>query len=578
MNIKILIRYLIIFVVVVIMGCASEHDLLMNSKNTYLNVAINTAHPAIRDAAQALLAGNPEQANDILNRILGYEPRNPMINLLNGMAYQARAVGEGQYWDMAKVGYQLAYQFDPYFWQAPYLLGLIYMQERNFAAAITAFSDATLANPRTAIPLYGLAAASYVRGDLSIAYRAIQQAILLDGGNPLPQNGAITALCLAAAGNFTDAEKQIAALKVTGVASWEIQRLEQKIRIWQEFYAHPETTPPTKNDNNGGGQESTDETSKPQRMAILEAIIMRMSTVDSYSRGINLLEGLATQFEGTLVNTKTKTTGLEGLSEDSDKTEHTLNLSIPAVKYTLNIVNTSDSFSRIEAHPSILALDGKESKVFVGSDLTVLTGGDLDSTFEKEFGFSITVTPTFLSDEYVQLEVGTELSVLNGGAPPALNMKGVSLNKMVTNSSAVMKFGQTLVVSTGTIQEEDHNRSGVPILNQTPLIDNFFSNNSTRTLKGNLLVLFNLKPPSAKDSAVHAYNILDKTQSFYQVQQQLPPIASPMLEQLQNAQSRDVLTLISPNDAQLQSPIRKAWQEQPLQQWQQQFMQEIVAR
>lgn len=582
MNTKLMIRYCVISMVLIMMGCATKHDLLRNDSAATFSIAAAT-HPAIRDAMQAILAGNPEQANDILNRVLGHAPRNPLMNLINGMAYQSRAAGEGQYWDMAKVGYQLAHQFDPYLWQAPYLLGLMYMHERNFAAAIMTFSDAALVNPRTAMPLYGLAAASYSKGDVTTAYRAIQQALRLDNGKLLPQNRYIIALCLAATGNVKDATSHIEALKATNVASWETQRLEQKVRMWQEFYTHPEMIPPNKsqNGNDNKPEESSTENAKAPRMALLEAIIVRISGTDSFSRGVNLLEGLSVQFEGSLVSTGTKETGTgaEGaINEDSDNTERTLSLSIPGVKYTLNIVNTANSSSRLEGHPSILALDGKESKIFVGSSINLMTGGDWDSVFEKEFGLSIATTPTFLSDEVVQLEVATEFSILGGGAPPTTGLQGLSVDKMTTHTSAVMRFGQTLIVASGTIQDENSNNSGVPVLNKIPIVDNLFSSRNSRLYKGSVLVLLNLKSHSASESNVQAERLLVNNQAFLRIQQHLPVIASPVEEQLQKLQSRDVLTLINPNDAVLPTPIQTAWQEQLSQQWQKRFMQEVLDR
>jgi len=63
-----------------------------------------TVNPALKKSASLILNGDYEQANENLNQMLSSAPRDPLANLLNGMAYQSRTTGQGTLWDLAKIG------------------------------------------------------------------------------------------------------------------------------------------------------------------------------------------------------------------------------------------------------------------------------------------------------------------------------------------------------------------------------------------------------------------------------------------------------------------------------------------
>lgn len=578
MNKKLIISSCIITVSIGFTGCATNHAFIPNNTTADAEYTKNTVNPAIQNAIQALMTGNPEYANELLNSVLSNAPRDPLTNLLNGMAYQMRAAGEGPYWDMAKVGYQLARKFDPYLWQAPYLLGLMLLKERSLAAAAVAFSEAVLDSPMNATPLYALAAASYAQGDLTTAYQAMKQAMRFDTNNLATNNRQIATLCAAAVGEFAEATAQIAALKAAGAASSETNWLEKKVSIWQAFHANLDSQPllnPQQQIDNGVPPDTT-----KARMAILDAIILRTSALDTQARGVNLLEGLSAQFEGVLINpSRTRTEDLinDSVTEDNKKFESNLKLSIPAVTYSMNIANSADATSRMVGHPSVLAVDGKESKFFLGNELTIFTTGDYVNTAIKEFGLSIQVTPTFLSDDTVELKVDSGLSTLNSGKPPGIDKNSLSLEKMTNTASAVMRFGETLVVSAGTIYQESNNQSGVPILNRLPLVDNLFSHRYSEALKGTLLILLTLKPAPERDTPMStASSIFKQNPALLRVQQQLAPIAEPIQAQLDRLKDHDVLTVIRPTDVSPNNPVYANEQGRASQQWRRQFLNELL--
>lgn len=207
---KITLSVLTAFVLVTFAGCAS-YTVDPSAKDVYLHSKISP----LESAVDALIEGDALRANEMANRELRNNPRDPRFNLINALAYQARAKGEGYLWNMAKVGYVLSHKFDPYLWQASYLSGLLELHERDLDTAAVSFAKAVAASPDVPGPFYGLAAASYARGDFSLAYRAA--GIALDIDDSVSTEGLqIAALCFAAAADFTRAERQLVKMQQLG--------------------------------------------------------------------------------------------------------------------------------------------------------------------------------------------------------------------------------------------------------------------------------------------------------------------------------------------------------------------------
>lgn len=454
--------------------------------------------PALEHAVDALLEKDPETANRICNAVLNDNPRSAPFNLLNGMAYHSRAVGEGYYWGLAKVGYLLTWSFAPHVWQAPYMIGVMNLKERDLSGARRAFSEAVLAAPFHPDPLYGLAAAAYAAGDSATALPAVAAALHLD---PAPGSEArrIAALCHAAAGEFQNAEQQLSALR--SLAPREARRVQRRINHWQKYHTWLSEFSTDRARGEFEPDSRTPDAVPPgapePRMALLEVIIIRHAANNSDARGVNLLEGLSLQFEGTLINLeRERVEEFDVLTTDTYSKGKNLKLSVPAVEYTLNIVNSADSTSRVLARPSVLALDGETSEFFIGGNWIFLTGGDYDSVVERDVGLRLKATPTFYTDRKAKLRVETELSALEGGVPVG-ELVGINTEKANSKVSAVMQFGETLAVSTGLSYREQYQQSGVPILNKTPLLDNFASTRQKTTDKSSLLILLSLRAPAS---------------------------------------------------------------------------------
>ena len=81
-------------------------------------------------AARASAYWRQESASALVNRALQSDPRNPRLNYLNGLIYDAKSTpAAGR--ELARVGYEVALRNDPTFWPAAYQLGLLAMDNRD---------------------------------------------------------------------------------------------------------------------------------------------------------------------------------------------------------------------------------------------------------------------------------------------------------------------------------------------------------------------------------------------------------------------------------------------------------------
>jgi len=440
----------------------------------------------------ALRTGHPDDANLAFNRALKADPRDPLLNFLNGFAYESGAGGAGERQELSRIGYRLALQFDPNFWPASLQLGNLALRNGDGDGAKLLFASAAMLAPERAAPFYGLAAASYSTADLTTARAAIERATAIEAPNT-PDRIRITALVRAATGDAAGAKVMLASLNARSdpAAAFTEARADTLGRNYVQLAsaAEPPSAPPVPPTPALSGDV--------KRMADIDVIIIQRVEDTNDTRGVNLLSGLSMQFGSTLINVDAgKTTDLGAVTSDTKTISHALSLTVPAVTYSLNIANASDSFSRIQARPTLLAFDGQTSKFFNGDEITYTANGTLSSTsYSKEVGLTLEVTPAFGAHDMVNLKVHTELSDFAPNTASTFK-EALQITKTTTNVSAAMTYGQTLVVSGGTNTIESNASSGVPVLRDIPLLQNVFATATKNTREASLVVLLTLRRPT----------------------------------------------------------------------------------
>jgi general secretion pathway protein D len=173
-------------------------------------------------------------------------------------------------------------------------------------------------------------------------------------------------------------------------------------------------------------------------------------------------------------------------------------LSIPQLSATLRLLN-EDSDAEFLANPRIVASNNQEATIkvtrlqpvpslnFNEQTAQAVFGGFTD----KEFGNTLTVTPTINKDSFVSMIVKPKISNKVGDATFTFSGATVAspiIDERTFSSNVLIKSGDTLAIG-GLLQDEvTKGRTKVPILGDIPLFGYAFQEKLSSRIKRNLLV------------------------------------------------------------------------------------------
>jgi general secretion pathway protein D len=149
---------------------------------------------------------------------------------------------------------------------------------------------------------------------------------------------------------------------------------------------------------------------------------------------------------------------------------------------------------RVLSTPSILALNNEEARILVGSEVpfTQSTRTGLDVVVDqavqfRNVGTQLTVVPTVNKDGYVTFRILQEVSSLTAQTiQAALNAPVISTREAET--SAIVRSGRTIIIG-GLIDEtQSQTQSGVPILQDIPLLGSLFRSRGTSNNRTELAI------------------------------------------------------------------------------------------
>ena len=500
-----------------------------------------------------LKKGDYTLASEKFNNALKFDIKNSNLQALNAVAYHLNAkYQDANNYQLAKQGYELASKFDPSNWVPYYLNGLIYFKEKKYKQAKNNFINAALKNWGNNEILYNIAVASYYDLDFQTSAKIIKYLKKrdLDKNLLLKVNKSCSIVFL-----FTDEENyRDACLKYYLENENNLnnkKNLKKKIKFWNALnkineagilkkanILQAQTTTETDTDifisdddisNVDNFQEfqkecfirnfkaGTDEFTKciislvdeatkqaleeeditDERMVIVDVVIIG-STEDIRKRsGINILDGLSFQF-GDIEDAEDAFSRIDTISTDTFDTANNTQtntvvkaLTIPAIEYSLNIINSRDNDSKILAKPSLIALAGEESTFFSGVTINgAATSGTGDSvSIEEEIGVSLSVTPDFISDTKVYLSIAAERTFLIDPKKSVLYEYRLDTTKTNVQANVVLNIGETLILGGLTEQQDTETLDGVPGLSKVPLVKLFFSEDVKRNYKKTITIL-----------------------------------------------------------------------------------------
>ncbi len=173
-------------------------------------------------------------------------------------------------------------------------------------------------------------------------------------------------------------------------------------------------------------------------------------------------------------------------------------LSLPQLSVTLRMLN-EDSDAEFLANPRIVAANNQKAEIkiirnqpvpqlnFNEQTAQAVFGGFQD----KEFGNTLSVTPSINKDNFITLQVKPEISNKVGDATFVFGGASVAspiIDKRSFDSNVLIKSGDTLAIG-GLLQDETSKaRTKVPIAGDIPLFGRLFQEKITQRTKRNLLV------------------------------------------------------------------------------------------
>lgn len=494
-------KYISILLVLLLTGCSLTPKTAVNLKDAQsLNSLLaglnqeNVLVQSAKDAIMALQKGDFEAANRALDKGIRQNPKNASLHFLNGLAYHLSSIkGEAKALELAKAGYTLALKYDPENYWAAYFLAYVYLEQKKIKEAENTFAYGLLYAPEHQGLLEGIARASYLNHHPSLAKWASQK---LYENNPKKYHKML-ALTRAATGDIKGAK-----------ALLKNRRLPSSLKRWEKLYGakslktdvfgadDSEDMPLdlSGDDADPDQMDATAQNSKGEtvpKMAFIDVVIIQTFESRVQNRGINLLDGLTSTLSGKLFE-YSKSVGYDSSgSVAQDSRLFAPSFSASSLKYNLNIFNDGVNKVDILARPSLLAVENKTSTFYSGSMFHVQLASTYTdgSVVDVPVGLELKVRPEFLSKDLMQISVSASRESIETDNIDVGFKTYSKTAKTSVDATAVIHFGETLILSGLTVNERQHVRSGVPLLKDIPIIQYLFSNESDLNTKKSVMIL-----------------------------------------------------------------------------------------
>ena len=508
----------------------------------------------LKAGAEYLQKGEVDKAQAVFNTGLKFDLNNAALHFFNAFAYQLKfEKGEIDAFANAEAGYKTALSLDSTLDVAYLQLGRLYTSNTKFAEAKKAFAlavDAKPKNPQEA--LMGLTQASMLSGDTKTAVWAVSKLDELEWKDPrLYRAKAFLAavakqptLATEMIAQYSELEKnnketrylntrvnQLLAMK-TSMQSGESSNLkprdillaqakteeasEKGKEATSEKKAQAAPSEERKNwfrcDTRPAPVEEKDVTPLlntphlpvteenahaitlpapcPGEMppsAIIEVTMIRTEEAIQKSFGVNLLDGL------TLGRTITQdaTTGAVNRGANLFNTG---SMTDGFLSYSMNIANSLYTKNEVIARPTLAAVDRLPSVFFSGGNYSIAVAGQSGGSsilVDKQTGVALSITPTFVDDEHVMINVRASRS-FKEETPDSKNIPLV-LTRNTVNAAALIRFGQTFVLNGLVEREKDQTQNFTPVLGDIPILQYLFKRQVTVDFNRQILTLITVR-------------------------------------------------------------------------------------
>ena len=158
----------------------------------------------------------------------------------------------------------------------------------------------------------------------------------------------------------------------------------------------------------------------------------------------------------------------------------------------------SDSSVSIIQRPRIQTSQAKEAQFFVGSTVPYVSSvyynsgigtGASSSYNQLQVGISLDVTPFINPNGLVVMDIQQEIDDINGYTQISGVGNVPNTDKRTLSSEVAVKDRDTIILGGFIRTEKDKNKSGVPLLQDVPILGSLFSSRTSNKTRDELLVL-----------------------------------------------------------------------------------------
>lgn len=263
-------------------------------------------------------------------------------------------------------------------------------------------------------------------------------------------------------------------------------------------------------------------------VAIIEVTMVRTEEKDTQTYGINLLDGLkvasAWRYTDGALTSKFRTRAFY-----TDPGTDPITAGI--LSYSLNIANALYEKNEVVARPTLAAIDRLPSVFFSGSTYSVQVGS-ANTGFtlaDKQVGISLSVTPTFVSDDEILLSIRASRSFLESGESSTIKL---TQTRNTVNANALVNYGETFVLNGLVEREKDKVQTGTPIFQEIPALQYFFKNSITVDYNRQILTMVTVRKlvdsdeeiakAKSRKGLVSKHKLSDQVDAFVDLQNSQP--------------------------------------------------------
>ena len=518
-------KIFIVFVLTFLLGCnnsiknlslensedtivKSNPKKILSSLNNY--TAENESLVFAEKGVDLLNKGKYYEASDNFNLALKLDITNSYLQFFNAHTYHLIAKNhDTSKFDLAEEGYKLAIQFDKDNSQAYFYLGQLYLDQKRYSNAKNIFLEASYIDNSDSDLFYSLSFASYYALDPELALSTLKQACAI---SPIidkcSKDMTIIKASLGEVNNLSNDQQE--------------PLINQRVVDWNNFYENhlqyasfhsddeeeddkdysdDEDYSDEKNSKNTKAKKVSQSSFQSDKQVITDVVIIQSREELTTSKGVNLLSGLQLQFGDTTndLAAYNYTNTYDTSDSDSSDTSIIRALNIPAITYSLNIANINSTQNEILARPSLISYEGEESTFFVGKNLkaavtsSVADGGGIE--IDDDIGISLSVTPKSIDGDNVKLNIKIDRTFISAADANVNYTYQVIKNKTFVDANFEFQMGDTLIISGLSEKEVEEVRDGVPLLQDIPLVQYFFSKETTMDFNRSVLILVTPRKP-----------------------------------------------------------------------------------